>query len=61
VGIQPRLNEGVWLAQLYVEGNHDPENGVNIEGGHIKLRTGPRARLSSPTKACFGAPVASFS
>lgn len=60
MGIQPRLNEGVWLAQLYVEGNHDPENGVNIEGGHIKLRTGPGLGFI-PNESLFGAPVASFS
>lgn len=57
--VQPRLNEGVWLAQPYVEGNYDPENGVNIEGGHIKLPTGPGLGVI-PDESLFGAPVASF-
>ena len=57
--VQPRLNEGVWLAQPYVEGNYDPENGVNIEGGHIKLPTGPGLGVI-PDEALFGAPISSF-
>jgi L-alanine-DL-glutamate epimerase-like enolase superfamily enzyme len=57
--VQPRLNEGVWLAQPYVEGNYDPENGVNIEGGHIKLPSGPGLGVI-PDESLFGAPIASF-
>ncbi|MET2831197.1 mandelate racemase/muconate lactonizing enzyme family protein [Mesorhizobium shangrilense] len=57
--VQPRLNEGVWLAQPYIEGNFDPENGIKIEGGHIKLPTGPGLGVV-PDEGLFGAPVASF-
>lgn len=57
--VQPRLNEGVWLAQPYIEGNFDPENGVNIEGGHIKLPSGPGLGVV-PDESLFGTPVASF-
>ena len=57
--VQPRLCEGVWLAQPYIEGNFDPENGVNIERGHIKLPTGAGLGVV-PNEAMFGAPVASF-
>lgn len=57
--VQPRLCEGVWLAQPYLDGNFDPKNGVNIEGGHIKLPTGPGLGVV-PEEGMFGAPVASF-
>ncbi len=57
--VQPRLNEGVWLAQPYVEGHFDPQNGVKIEGGHIKLPSGPGLGVV-PDETLFGAPVASF-
>jgi L-alanine-DL-glutamate epimerase-like enolase superfamily enzyme len=57
--VQPRLLEGVWLAQPYVEGNYDPENGVKIEGGHIKLPTGPGLGVI-PDETLFGAPISSF-
>lgn len=57
--VQPRLNEGVWLAAPYIEGNYDPENGVRIEGGHIALPRGPGLGIT-PDEATFGAPAASF-
>lgn len=57
--VQPRLNEGVWLAQPYIEGNFDPENGVKIEGGHINVPRGPGLGVV-PDEKIFGAPVASF-
>lgn len=57
--VQPRLNEGVWLAQPYLDGNFDPKNGVNIEGGHIKLPSGPGLGVV-PDEGVFGSPIASF-
>ena len=57
--VQPRLNEGVWLAQPYIEGHFDPENGVAIENGHIKLPVGPGLGVI-PDESLFGPPVASF-
>lgn len=57
--VQPRLNEGVWLAQPYITGNYDARNGVNIVGGHIKLPDGPGLGVV-PEDGIFGAPVASF-
>lgn len=57
--VQPRLCEGVWLAQPYIEGNFDSENGVNIEGGHIRLPSGPGLGVV-PDEAQFGSPVGSF-
>ena len=57
--VQPRLNEGVWLAQPNIEGNFDSRNGVKIVGGHIKLPEGPGLGVV-PDEGIFGSPVASF-
>ena len=57
--VQSRLLEGVWIAQAYVEGNYDLENGLTIEDGHIKLPTGPGLGVI-PDESLFGNPVASF-
>ncbi|MGP3698873.1 mandelate racemase/muconate lactonizing enzyme family protein [Rhodobacter sp. NSM] len=57
--VQPRLMEGVWLAQPYIEGHFDPKNGIRIEGGHIALPSGPGLGVV-PDESLFGAPVASF-
>ncbi|NGM46261.1 mandelate racemase/muconate lactonizing enzyme family protein [Rhodobacter sp. SGA-6-6] len=56
--VSPRLMEGVWLAQPYIEGNYD-KAGVNIVGGHIRLPEGPGLGVV-PDEGIFGAPVASF-
>lgn len=57
--VKPELNEGVWLAAPYIEGNYDPENGIRIEGGSIKRPTGPGLGVL-PDETRFGAPIASF-
>jgi L-alanine-DL-glutamate epimerase-like enolase superfamily enzyme len=57
--VKPELNEGVWLAAPYIEGNYDPENGIRIESGHITRPTGPGLGIV-PDESLFGAPVASF-
>jgi L-alanine-DL-glutamate epimerase-like enolase superfamily enzyme len=57
--VKPSLCEGVWLAAPYIEGNYDPENGVQIQGGHIQRPTGPGLGVV-PDENLFGAPVASF-
>ncbi|MDA5095545.1 mandelate racemase/muconate lactonizing enzyme family protein [Aliiroseovarius sp. KMU-50] len=57
--VKPDLCEGVWLAAPYIEGNFDPENGIRIEGGHIKLPDGPGLGVV-PDETLFGPPVASF-
>ncbi|MCA2012117.1 mandelate racemase/muconate lactonizing enzyme family protein [Cereibacter sphaeroides] len=57
--VQPRLMEGVWLAQPYIDGHYDPQNGVRIEGGHIALPTGPGLGVV-PDESLFGAPILSF-
>ncbi|KIC42965.1 mandelate racemase [Ruegeria sp. ANG-R] len=57
--VKPELLEGVWLAAPYIEGNYDPKNGIRIEGGHIRVPTGPGLGIT-PDESRFGAPVASF-
>lgn len=57
--VQPRLNEGVWLAQPYIEGNYDSRNGVKIESGHIPLPKGPGLGIV-PDEGRFGKPELSF-
>ncbi len=57
--ITPRLNEGVWLAQPYIEGHYDGKNPVKIDGGHIELPVGPGLGVA-PDEQMFGAPVAFF-
>ena len=57
--VTPKLNEGVWIAQPYIEGHYDSENGIEIKDGHIALPTGPGLGIN-PDKEVFGEPFASF-
>lgn len=57
--VQPRLLEGVWIAQPYIDEHYDPEGGIKIEDGHIRLPSGPGLGIV-PDENVFGAPVASF-
>ena len=57
--VQPRLLEGVWIADSYMDVHYDSNNPVRIEGGHIKLPTGPGLGVV-PDEGVFGEPVASF-
>ncbi|MEO9094139.1 MAG: mandelate racemase/muconate lactonizing enzyme family protein [Microbacteriaceae bacterium] len=57
--VQPRLLEGVWLAESYMDAHYDSTNPVRIEGGHIQVPTGPGLGVT-PDAGVFGEPVASF-
>lgn len=57
--VQPKLMEGAWLAEPYIEGHYDRRNGVRIESGHIKLPEGPGLGVV-PEEGTFGNPVLSF-
>lgn len=57
--VRPDLLEGVWLAAPYIDGHYDPKNGIQINGGHIDLPTGPGLGVV-PDESLFGAPAASF-
>lgn len=54
--VQPRLMEGAWIAETYIDGHYDSRNGVKIEAGHIKLPDGPGLGVV-PDEGIFGAPV----
>ncbi|MDW3224787.1 MAG: mandelate racemase/muconate lactonizing enzyme family protein [Paracoccaceae bacterium] len=57
--VNPRLLEGVWLAQPYIDGHYDQNDGVKIVNGHIALPKGSGLGIV-PDEALFGAPIASF-
>ncbi|MEM7226614.1 MAG: mandelate racemase/muconate lactonizing enzyme family protein [Pseudomonadota bacterium] len=57
--VRPRLLEGVWLAQPYIEGHYDPTNGIRIDRGYINLPKGPGLGVT-PDESKLGAPIASF-
>jgi len=39
--INPKIFEGTWLAQPYIDGHYDPHRGIAIRGGHISLPDSP--------------------
>jgi L-alanine-DL-glutamate epimerase-like enolase superfamily enzyme len=57
--VQPRLMEGVWLAQPYIAGHYDPDAPVQVTDGHIAVPQGPGLGISVDATQ-FGAPVASY-
>jgi 4-hydroxyproline betaine 2-epimerase len=57
--VDPRLSEGVWLADPYIAEHYDPVNGPRIEGGWIKVPEGPGLGLEIEP-GVFGDPVASW-
>jgi len=57
--VQPRLFEGVWLAEPYMDVRYDSDHPVQISGGHIAVPTGPGLGVV-PDPGVFGAPVASY-
>ena len=58
--VEPRLLEAVWTAGSYIEGNYDALNGINVDGGHFNVPSGPGLGIL-PDESLFGDPVASFS
>lgn len=57
--VEPRLSEGVWLAEPYIEGHYSSENAVRIESGTIALPDGPGLGVA-PDEGVFGEAVASW-
>lgn len=57
--VNPRLNEGVWIAEPYIDQHYDPKNGVTVKSGYIYLPSGPGLGID-PDQTLFGAPVASY-
>jgi 4-hydroxyproline betaine 2-epimerase len=57
--VQPRLFEGAWIAEPFMDVHYDSDNPIQIEGGHIKVPAGAGLGVV-PDEGVFGAPVASF-
>ena len=57
--VQPRLLEGVWVAEPYMKAHYDSTNPLPVEGGHIRVPTGDGLGVL-PDESVFGPPVASF-
>ena len=57
--VQPRLLEGVWIAEPYLDIHYDSDNPIKVEGGRIKVPAGPGLGVN-PDDGVFGKPVASF-
>jgi len=57
--VSPRLLEGVWLAAPYIGEHYDPENGIGVEHGHIRVPDGPGLGVQ-PDTAVWGPPTASY-
>ena len=53
--VRPSLNEGVWLAAPYIEGNYDARHGVKIvDGGSATIpRPGSRDAFRSHSRAAM--------
>ncbi len=58
--VSPRLLEGVWLAAPYIDGHYDPQNGIKIENGKIRVPSNPGLGIEPDTQA-WGYPVVTFS
>lgn len=54
--VPPDLFRGTWISGTYLTGNYDPDGGIVVEGGHIKLPEGAGLGVS-PDVTHFGAPV----
>ena len=55
--VQPRLLEGAWIAQPYIDTHYDTTNPVRIEDGHIAVPSGPGLGVL-PEEGVFGPAVA---
>lgn len=57
--VEPRLLEGVWIAEPYIDGHYDARGGVRVEAGEIQVPQGPGLGLEIE-EAALGAPAASY-
>lgn len=56
--VQPRLNDGFWIAAPYIDGPYDGANTLQVKGGHIALPKGAGLGVI-PDESIFGAPQVS--
>ena len=57
--IMPKLFDGTWLAQPYIEEHYDSRNGIKIIDGHIRCPTQPGLGIV-PDEGVFKREIASF-
>ena len=57
--IEHRLFEGAWIAEPYIGTHYDDENGIRLQGGRIKVPTGPGLGIT-PDVSGFGSPILNF-
>ena len=57
--VDPRMSEGVWIGDSYIDGHYDPENGIVDKGGHITLPQGPGLGIM-PLPEVLGAAIATY-
>ncbi len=57
--VSPRLLEGVWLAAPYIDGHYDPQNGIKIENGKIRVPSAPGLGIA-PNTLAWGEPLLTF-
>ena len=53
--VPPNLSEGVWIADPYIEGNYDPENGIRLKDGWLDVPKGPGLGIV-PDKSLWSTP-----
>lgn len=58
--VEPRLLEGVWIAQPYITEHYDENSPVVVDRGEIKVPTGIGLGVI-PDEKKLGAPILSFS
>jgi L-alanine-DL-glutamate epimerase-like enolase superfamily enzyme len=57
--VTAKLNEGVWIAEPYIDGHYDEDKPIKVEGGSIKVPTGPGLGVT-PNPDKLGPAVHSF-
>ena len=57
--VEPRLLEGVWLAQPYLTEHYDPVNGIEIDNGSIVVPNRPGLGVE-PDESIMGVPLTSY-
>lgn len=58
--VKPKLFEGAWIAQPYIDGHYDSDHGIKVVAGHIPLPPGPGLGVV-PDEGIFTHEVAAFS
>lgn len=57
--VEPRLLEGVWIAEPYIDGHYDSKNPVVVDSGYIRIPKGFGLGVA-PDEGAFGTPIAAY-